>query len=300
MNIVAYEPSFAAGIAACFNRITAGLHHCYPTTAERIESIFAEREVDRLRDGCGWVVRAEGRLVGFAHVAHDPVGEDEKGPVGAIRFLGYDRGHRAAGQALLETAEAHLRGKGVTEIVAFHQDFRWPCFHLDHSYCTGSLTHIEGLLGMNGFSRCAGEVYLDWPGLEPPEIPPCDDDLRIEPEMLSQDARLPNFVLRAFVGDERVGECWNASCGVSAPGAPAEEWALTTWLHMEESHRGKGLGAHLLAHTPRHMRDIGYRHAVISTSLTNYRAQLFYSNFGYRTSDWTYAWAKKPKEPDNA
>jgi len=69
---------------------------------------------------------------------------------------------------------------------------------------------------------------------------------------------------------------------------------------MEEAYRGKGLGAHLLAHALGHMRDIGYRNAVISTSLTNYRAQLFYSNFGYRTSDWTYAWSKKPKEPDNA
>ena len=246
------------------------------------------------------MVREEGRLVGFAHVAHDPVGENQEGPVGAMRFLGYEQGHRAAGQALLEAAETHLRDKGVTEIVAFHQDFRWPCFHLDHSYCTGSLTHIEGLLGMNGYSRCAGEVYLDWPDLEPPEPPSSDHELRMEPETLSHDARLPNFVLRAFAGDEQVGECWNASCGAGAPGSPAEDWALTTWLQIEEAHQGKRLGAHLLAHALRHMRDIGYRNAVISTSLTNFRAQLFYSNFGYRTSDWTYAWAKKLREPDDA
>ena len=36
------------------------------------------------------------------------------------------------------------------------------------------------------------------------------------------------------------------------------------------------------------VREAGYRHAAISTAWDNYRAFLFYTNYGFRVADWTY------------
>ena len=41
------------------------------------------------------------------------------------------------------------------------------------------------------------------------------------------------------------------------------------------------------------LHGIGYRHAAISTDLRNYRAALFYGNYGYRVVDYTYGWNKE-------
>ena len=50
----------------------------------------------------------------------------------------------------------------------------------------------------------------------------------------------------------------------------------------------QGLGRYLLQRALREMHGAGYRHAAISTHWRNYRAFLFYSNYGYRVVDWTY------------
>jgi hypothetical protein len=42
------------------------------------------------------------------------------------------------------------------------------------------------------------------------------------------------------------------------------------------------------------MHKRGYRNAIISTDFTNYRAQLFYSNFGFSHSDSTYWFCRTP------
>ena len=34
-------------------------------------------------------------------------------------------------------------------------------------------------------------------------------------------------------------------------------------------------------------RQVGYRHAAISTATDNHRALLFYANYGYQAVDWT-------------
>ncbi len=286
----------AADAAACYNRIVAGLHHCYPTDAERIGSILAgEHPGEDLRDETAWVATDGARIVGIAHAGLDDGARHLAGPRGAIRFIACETGFRAAGQALLDAAEGYLLAQGVPEIIAFHQDHRWPCFHLEHAYMPDRLTRIEGLLGYNGYERCAGEVYFDWPNLDPPEIPSCDIEAEFATETFDEGETNMRFVVRAHRGDEMVGQCWQTSCGPSAPGTEAEDWALTTWLQIMEPWQGRRLGAHLLARALHGLREFGFKHAAISTSFENHRAQLFYSNFGYQPSDWTYAFLKKPE-----
>lgn len=297
MEIVEYEPTLEGAVADCYNRLVEGLPHCFPVEAGRVGAVMEGRDSDRqelksLHDDWAWVAREGDEVAGFAHTSLQKAHEDRHGPRGVIRFFAYDVGQRAAGQALLEAVEAHFRERGMPEVIAFHQDQKWPCYHFPHAYLSDRVMHVHGLLGMNGYARVAGEVYWDWTDLEPPEPPPTDVEAAFRAEHTAGKTQRPSFVIRAFRGDEQIGQCWCVSCGEAAPGTEAEDWCITTWLEVEDEWRGRRFGAHLLARALREMRQIGFRHAAISTSWTNFRAQLFYANFGYRASDWTYALAK--------
>jgi GNAT superfamily N-acetyltransferase len=299
MEIVPYEPDLAPAVADAYNRLTVGLHHCYRTTAERVATVMepapeGDEGDGRLHDDHAWVALEHGEVAAFAHaVLQEPTDEDPAGR-GLIRFLAYEPGRRAVGQALLEAVEAHLAEREVPQIVAFHQDHMWPIYHFTHAYLSDRLNHVHALLEQNGYRRSAGEVFLDWPDFDPPDPHEAPVEFELRRKLLPGETQRPSFALLAFHGEEQIAECWNASCGDRAPGSGAEDWCLTTWLHVEEPHRGQRLGAHLLALALAGMKTLGYRHAAISTSWTNHRAQLFYSNFGYHTSDWTYALSKTP------
>ena len=62
---------------------------------------------------------------------------------------------------------------------------------------------------------------------------------------------------------------------------------------MDEPLQGRGLGRYLLQRAMKEMHAKGYRHAAISTWWRNYRAFLFYSNYGFRAADWTYAFRRE-------
>ncbi len=42
----------------------------------------------------------------------------------------------------------------------------------------------------------------------------------------------------------------------------------------------------------RSAREMGYRHAAISTAIENHRAFVFYSNVGFHVTDMTYGWVR--------
>ena len=68
-----------------------------------------------------------------------------------------------------------------------------------------------------------------------------------------------------------------------------QDWRFTTWLGVSDKFQGKGLGRYLLQRALQELHRTGYRHASISTDWQNFRAAVFYSNYGYHTVDWTYA-----------
>jgi len=298
MEVVTYEAAHADGVAACFNRLVEGAPHCFPATAERLDMVMQARdperqEMRRVQGDRAWVACEGGKVVGFAQSALQAPDDECPEPRGSLRFLAYDAGERRGGQALVEAVEAHYREGGVSDVIAFHQDDMWPCYHFPHAYLSDRLSHVHALLGANGYARAAGEIYWEWRDLEPPEVAASEVEVALRTERRADGTRHPSFVLRAFRGNAQVAQCWCTSCGSRAPGSEAEEWCLTTWLEVEEGFRGRHLGAHVLAAALGQMRELGFRHAAISTSWTNWRAQLFYSNFGYRASDWTYALGKR-------
>ncbi len=297
MQIVPYEPELAPAVADAYNHLTAGLHHCYPTTPERLAAALQPPdepgEKPRLHDDHAWVALDGGEVVAFAHAALLKPTDDDPSLRGMIPFFAYRAGRRDAGQALLEMLEAYFAEREIAEIVVFHQDYMWPIYHFAHAYLSDRLVHIHALLQSNGYERSAGEVFLDWPDFEPPELSEAPVEFELRRKLLPGETQRPGFCLLAFQGERQIAECWNASCGERAPGSAAEDWCLTTWLCVEEAYRGQRLGAHMLALALAEMRELGYPHAAISTSWTNHRAQLFYANFGYHTSDWTYAVSKR-------
>jgi GNAT superfamily N-acetyltransferase len=97
-----------------------------------------------------------------------------------------------------------------------------------------------------------------------------------------------NLRLKAIREGVVVGECHCDSCGEYSRVDEAQDAIYTTWLGVDEEYAGKGLGTALLRQALVEARSVGYQRAVISTNQYNYRARVLYSNFGYRTSDWTY------------
>ena len=71
-----------------------------------------------------------------------------------------------------------------------------------------------------------------------------------------------------------------------------DEQVFAVWLGVDEPYQGRGLGRYLLQRNLNEAYAAGYRHAVISTAHDNFRAFLFYSNFGYCLADWTHGYWK--------
>jgi len=293
MPVTPYEPGMAAALAAGYNELVAGLPYCHPVSAEDVAATAGGGPGhEELHSDAVLVALDRETVQGLAHVAMARPEEPGQAEGGVIRLLWYTRGHRAAGQALLTTAEDHLRQHGARRVMAFHQDYRYPFYHIGHAYLSDRLDHVHALMGINGYRRCAGEIYLEWRDCEP--APPAAFSLPVELSLEWRPGRgaLPGLVVRALRDGQELGVCVNVSCGEFSRAPEAQEAFLTKWLGVDEAVQGQGLGRHLLQAALRELHGAGYRHAVISTSWTNHRACLFYSNCGYRASDWTYALAR--------
>ena len=105
MNIVQYTPKLQSVLTEFYNRQTVNVPHCYPVKEE--EFALAMRGVttgkaDIQEGGLDFetvLVAIENRAVqAFIHVGIGQVGDNRRTPVGVIRFLGYERGARRAGQ----------------------------------------------------------------------------------------------------------------------------------------------------------------------------------------------------------
>ena len=147
MEIVQYTPKLQGVLTAFYNRQTVNVPHCYPVKEEEFalatpgingKADIQEGKADIQEGGLDFetvFVAIENRAVqAFIHVGIGQVGNN---PVGVIRFLGYERGARRAGQAVLEKAEAYLEACNVAHIDAFSQDFRYRFYHFEKRWLIG-------------------------------------------------------------------------------------------------------------------------------------------------------------------
>ena len=301
VEILTYDPSMIEELAAAYNKATAGVPHCYPVAEGTFERGLSELSEDRKKHcSLGWhevrVARDGDVVVGFVHPAIGRLGED-KNDVGMIRFLAYDRGRRATGQALLATAEACLRERGARSVQVCPQRAIYHFYYAEPAFLSDRLDHVQALLAFSGYAKAGGEVFLDWPDFEPREPEPGEVRADIEVERREKPGRRADIFVRARVDGKEIGVCRTGSLAEVSGAREADEWVFTHWLGVERDMQGKGLGRRLLRRSLVEAHRIGYRHAAISTSWDNHRAFLFYSNFGYRVADWTYGYSRDLDEP---
>ena len=303
MEIIQFTPDMQAPVTQFYNRLTAGVPHCYPVKEQEFATAIrgvmtgkADKKEGGLDSETAFVAMVNGAVQAYIHVGIGQVGDNREVDIGVIRFLGYERGARQVGQAVLEKAEAHLKTYNISRIYAFSQDCRYRFYHFEHAYLSDALDQVQALLGFNGYRRCEGEVFLDW---ENYTVAPTPSNLSVELSVDWEDGRgeRPNCTVKAYQGDEQVGICESVCGGEFSSHPDAQDWLHTVWLGIEGEFQGQGLGRYLLEYELQEMHKVGYRHAAISTNWENYRAFLFYSNCGYQVVDWTYGYEKVLSEP---
>jgi len=300
MEILPYDPAMSSQIASAYNNIIRCVPHCYSITPKDFASAVAPvidegKNYDNLHSEAVFVAQEGKSTLGFIHIAIEHPEEADENEQGIIRFFGYERGRRIAGQKLLEAAEEYFRQRNMSQITAFPQDYRYRFYHLDHAYLSDHLGQVHALLGFNGYKRVAGEVYLDWPNYEPVLLSPTDVSAEISLKWQQERGTRPNLIVQAHQNGKEIGVCVSVSGGEFSDADDAQDWLFTDWLGVSDEIQGKGLGRHLLQCAIQEMHGVGYRHAAISTDWQNFRAFLFYSNFGYRVVDWTYALGRELK-----
>lgn len=302
MEIIQYEPTLLKKLTEGYNNITRHVPHCYRVD----ENDFADAVAGITGDGvgheqlhseAGFVAKDGDALRGFMHVGirHE---SDERAPTGVIYFFWYERGHRVAGQALLEAAEAYFREQNQVRVEAFSQHIRYPFYHFANAFLSDHLDHVQALLAFNGYDRTGGEVFLDW--LDYDVVPtPTAVAAEISIEWDQGRGERPGCVVQANRDDKVFGTCVALSGGEYSRVDEAQDWLFIISLGVLEDVRHHGLGRHLLLRSLQEMRGKGYRHASISTSLANHRAFLFYSNCGFHVVDWTYGYSRELTDDDD-
>jgi GNAT superfamily N-acetyltransferase len=299
MNTLPYTPDMTPDVARAYNRAIRPVPHCDPVSAETFHATVAAActggsSYDLVHDERAYVALQGGEVLGFAHVAVGYRKPGDAQEVGLIRFLWYRPGHRDAGKALLDCAEATLRALGAPDVAVFPQMHRYPFYYLSSAYLSDRLGHVAALLGANGYQKTAGEVYMDWRDLPALEPAPAHVRAEIALEWVPGTGRLPGLTIRALRNGAQLGVCMCVSCAeYGGVGSDEEDWAFTKWIGVEPAAQGRGLGRHLLQRALLELRQAGYRHAAISTALDNYRAALMYSNLGYQVIDWTYEYGRR-------
>lgn len=293
MNVVQYTPKLQNALTEFYNCQTINVPHCYPVTEEEFALAMrgingkAEKNEGGLDFETAFVTIGNRTVQAFIHVGIGQVGDNREIPVGVIRFLGYERGARRAGQAALEKAEAYLEACNVAHIDAFSADCRYRFYHFENAGLSDGLDHVQALLGFNGYQYCSGEVFLDWENYSGTPVP-SSAPVTFSIDWEQGRGQRPNCTVHAYLDDEEVGICESVSGGEFSSHPNAQDWLHTIGLDIKDLFQGQGIGRYLLQYSLQEMRKIGYCHATISTNWENYRAFLFYSNCGYRVVDWTY------------
>ena len=296
MEILEYTPEMKKGTTQFYNNLTANVPHCYPVSEDELGEVllgptYETEDKKALQYQTTFVARERNAILGFIQVGIGPIEELNKNNTGVIRFFGYQPGERGAGQALLEKAETYLNTYNPNQIVAVTQDYRYRFYHFGHAYLSDGLGQVQALLGYNGYQRRFGEVFLAWENytVTPTQLA---TPIELSVDWGSGRGERPNCTVLAFHDGIEIGTCYSVSGGEFSDHPEAQDWLHTMWLGIKDEFQGQGIGRYLLQYTLQEMHNIGYRHALISTDWENYRALLFYSNCGYRVTDWTYGYLK--------
>ena len=293
MEIARFDKEMAAGVARCYNDLMAPVPLHRPVDEEElahpIPSQFQECTEEQVL-----VAWAASEVVGFVHVGVSAKATHEwhiKGESGVIRFLSYRPGERAAGVALLQAAEQWARERERTTVVAGYGGYMYPFYPLPMANISERMSHVPPLFGMAGYEVPECEVFFAWRDFEPPEVSAPDVELVCKAEPTGAPGL--KVSVAAMRGEEQVGEFSMVSLRVDRWRPQLADWCTAGLLRVADRLQGRGIGKCLLARGLAEMREAGCHHAMISTDWNNWRAYLFYTNFGFEFLDRTFGFRKK-------
>ncbi|MBD3183959.1 hypothetical protein GF312_16865 [Candidatus Poribacteria bacterium] len=298
MKISEMSMDQAGKLSDIYNQQVADIPHCYPLSPGEFKTgIISRNESAELKSEVIFTSDENGQITGFSHAA---IVEFQKNGTenqeGLIRFLTYKSGCRNAGQALLEKSEEYLKGMGMDTIKAFRisyaHDTHYQFYHLGFGLVSDRAGHIPPLFLINGYEITGGEVFMERPHYQitEPEIPNKAVEILIEEN--PGNGTLPGLNVRAVKGEYEVGICKSFSVGEHSQSDEAQNWFFIKWLGVAEQEWRKGWGKYLLQKTLWEMKRIGYKNSIISANMINYRARLFYTNYGYKVADTAYEFTK--------
>ena len=251
MNVVPYELAMAGELTSLYNELIRGVPHCHPVGLDEFAAALAPAAGEGTRakrlHSAAAVVATEGTsILGFVHAAVERPEKEADAEQGVIRFLGYRRGRRAAGQLLLEAAEEHCRRHNLTQVKAFESRCRYGFYYLLPAHLSDRLDHVRALLQFNDYELSQGEVFLDWPDYEPVEPAAADVPAEIKVEWEAGRGQRPNVRVKAIRDGGDVGSCYRISDGESSPAAEAQDWLFVLELWVTQRLQGRRLGLCLL------------------------------------------------------
>ena len=294
MEIVRFQSEMAADLARCYNELVAAVPHYRPIMAEWFTDLRPAYFQSCTQEAV-LVARSGPEVVGFVHVGVSAPATHKwhiKGEPGVIRFLSYRPGQRPVGTALLAAAEQWVQERERREVVAGFSGYMYPFYPLPSAHISERISHVPPLFWRAGYTAPESEVFFEWPDFDPPHVERPDIGVEVACHEAQARPRVTEIRVLAKQGDREVGECRMSSLSGDAWRPQLADWCVCDYLYVSEELQGKGLGKYLLATGLAEMRAAGSRHAMISTDWNNYRAYLFYTNFGYRFCDRTFGFRK--------
>lgn len=307
MKLICRDIADTEDLAQVYNEQFAGVPHCYFVSPDEFNAgIRYRKNANRPHRGLhsGKIIMGEqnGKIVGFSDVVVAETGKDgQRERKGLIRMLTYQRGCRPVGQAILEESEKYLRELGMNDIRAFrisyaYDDYSYSFYHLRFGLVSDRTNHICALFRMNGYKvneASQGEVFMNYPEYSVPE--PVLPHKNVEIAVSQRPGRgvLPGLTVQAIRSGKEIGVCESVSMGGYCQASEAQDWVFIKWLGVEGEEQEKGWGRYLLQRNLWEMRKIGYKNTAISADITNHRAQLFYTNYGYRLADTCHGFMKE-------
>ena len=297
MKIVYRDVANTGGLAHVYNEHIASVPHCYPVSPEEFETGLRDSKNDRhckeLHSEKIIVGEQDDKIIGFAHIAMGKIEfSDRDRSGGFIHFLTYQAGYRPIGQAILKECEKYLSGLGAHQIWAFQNDCNYRFYHLEFGNLSDQMGHVYALFRMNGYEISEGEIFMEQPEYHVTEPMLPDEQVEIVVKQEPGRGVLPGLIVQALRGGKEIGICESGSAGDCCQASEVQDCFFIHWLGVEEEEQRKGWGRYLLQRTQWEMRKIGYKNIVISTDWKNYRALLFYTNYGYRVTDTVYGLVK--------
>ncbi|MAE61657.1 MAG: hypothetical protein CMJ49_09915 [Planctomycetaceae bacterium] len=297
-HIHPYTTDDLESLHAIYHETVVGrVPHCWPVAVDNFAEVLAappgQVSYDAtLSEQAVLVGQDTGEPRGFIHVGVQAPHKHEPQPLGVIRFLAYHRRARKVGDALLTAAHQWLRERNIPRAIAFCDAWRYPFLGFAHGCLSDHLDHVQALLRVRRYQKSGGEVFLDWPNMNPVAPPRPNIDFTLEWHEPTVPGCQPRLILNATDGSEILGACELRSGSDFSDHPDAAAFTFCDELWVVDPLQGRGLGKFLLATALIEARQRRHPHASISTAVDNHRAFQFYTHHGFHVADWTYEFAR--------